>query len=627
LPTESGVGWFTGVFTPLTNIAPSATPTDSVTIYPIPNGLYNIAPEAFVPATAQANYTATFACTGDDAALTDSIVTATDPKTATSSIRVGTSDVGKDILCTFTNTGSSLIVNKALDGTGRVGVGDQFTLEVHNGAGAVLNDTSAQSTTAGEGATVTAGTGTTGMVGFQPNTPYRIVERMATGSTSTLQRYAAKITCQGTNSTDGAMTGLPTGESFSPASGYTLTVPEAGQVMCTVTNGPVPSTTLAGTVFVDNGIGGGTANDGVRNGGETILAGVRMRLTDCAGTEYGRTVTDSAGQYTLDAGAVPTGTLVCVEQTNLDTYISTRASFNNTVLPNGVAVSGYTYTRPATHPGSPDTIKFQWDGTARGGLDFGDVPDNLWVGNGEKTGLPGSTVSYAHTFTAGTSGTVAFSLATIDPQWAATIFADPGCTGSLQAGAARLYPPKTPAIAVAAGDVVCVVVQQFIPASARMDETYTATVRANFSYLVSGVPAVAHSLDDVTTVSQTALSLKKEVRNVTTGGAFAVTNQAKPGHVLEYRITYTNNAPAAITDLVVSDTTPAYSTFVSSDVDNTPATLSACTKNTPANASPAAAVPCADAQPAGGTGALNWVFTGALGAGESGQVLFQVRVD
>ncbi|MDP9919074.1 hypothetical protein J2W24_004743 [Variovorax boronicumulans] len=70
------------------------------------------------------------------------------------------------------------------------------------------------------------------------------------------------------------------------------------------------------------------------------------------------------------------------------------------------AVSGGTYTRT----GTPDRIAFCWNGTGHSNLNFGDVHNIAFATDGAKTGLPGSTVTYAHTFTAGTAARVSFSV-------------------------------------------------------------------------------------------------------------------------------------------------------------------------------------------------------------------------
>lgn len=212
--------------------------------------------------------------------------------------------------------------------------------------------------------------------------------------------------------------------------------------------------------------------------------------------------------------------------------------------------------------------------------------------------------------------------------WSTRIFADPACTGNLQPGAAQLYPPSAAATPVVFAGKVCVMVQVFIPAAAPLGASHKATVQADFTY-VDANPALSASfkLEDLTTVSGAALELKKEVRNVTQGGVFGINNQAKSGEMLEYRITYTNNGTTPISSMTVNDTAPGYTTFIGASTGVTPATLTACTKNTPANAIPAAAVPCADVQLVGGTGPLEWKFTGVVAPGGSGTVFFQVKVD
>jgi hypothetical protein len=66
-----------------------------------------------------------------------------------------------------------------------------------------------------------------------------------------------------------------------------------------------------------------------------------------------------------------------------------------------------------------------------------------------------------------------------------------------------------------------------------------------------------YTLVDSTTVGNSALSLFKEVRNVTTGGPWGADNQAKSGQVLEYRVTYTNTVTTPMKNVVVMDSVPA----------------------------------------------------------------------
>ena len=423
---------------------------------------------------------------------------------------------------------------------------------------------------------------------------------------------------------------------FGTLTGNQLAIPAANMVAgaaitCTFVNGYPKNVT--GRVFLDNGTGGATANDGLINGGEIGQSGISMRLTDCAATTLSTAVTDGTGKYAL---AVPftigTGDALCVEETNTVSRISTGASLGGAQLPSGQAVTSagtaYTYTRE----GTPDRIAFTWNSSGHTGLNFGDVDRNTLATDGAKNGLPGSTVSYPHTFTARTGGSVSFEIPnTVDTPaisgWSGKIFADTGCTGAMQAGAALLYPPAVP-VTVSTGQNVCIVMQEFIPANAMSGNSNTSTVQASFVFTNAGPGLNAtYTVTDITTVSTSALELKKEVRNVTQGGSFGLNNQAKPGETLEYRITYTNNGPTPISGMTVNDTTPQYTVFVAALADTTPATLASCQKNTPANPSPAPAVDCGTAQTEGGTGGLSWKFTGALDPGASGAVLFSVKVN
>ncbi|QFZ83586.1 DUF11 domain-containing protein [Variovorax paradoxus] len=572
--------------------------------------------EAGTAGTNLANYTGRLTCT-DAAGVMPAASLPTNEAFNPATGRAITPLAGANLRCVITNTaGAGLSLQKALGGSGRVAASDQFALSATGtGAPAAVNTT-------GAGTAVTSPAYT-----FQatPGSAYVLNEAMAAGSASALANYTQSVTCTNAGGpTDvSALTTLPI--NITPAVGDVIS--------CVITNTPA-TPAVTGRVFLDNGIGSGTANDGILNGGEGPLAGVSVRLTNCAATVFSTALTDASGSYSL---SVPTGTAtgvaMCVEETNPGTRISTGASVGNVALPSGAAVPAaggtYTYTRT----GTPDRIAFSWNGTGHANLNFGDVDNSSFAADGAKTGLPGSTVTYPHTFTAGTAGQVRFSIASEVPTpvitgWTTKIFADTGCTGALQPGAAQLFPPSAPATPVVFAGKVCVIVQAFIPANAPQGASHKVKVQADFTYTNAG-PALSGSftLDDTTTVSNVALELKKEVRNVTQSGSFGINNQAKSGETLEYRITYTNNGDAPIRSLTVNDLTPGYTSFVSATAGTTPATLTACTKRTPANAAPAAVVPCADVQAVGGTGAIEWKFNGTIAPGGTGAVLFQVKVD
>lgn len=151
----------------------------------------------------------------------------------------------------------------------------------------------------------------------------------------------------------------------------------------------------------------------------------------------------------------------------------------------------------------------------------------------------------------------------------------------------------------------------------------------NVATFTNASPALSasYTLVDNTTVGNSALVLLKEVRNLTTGGTWGTSNQAKSGQLLEYRVTYTNTTKSPMTKVSIADTVPAYTTFQSATVGAVPNDLGTCTMNTPANPAPATAVACTTLQSTGGTGSLRWMFDGKLDPAATGDVSFKVKVD
>ncbi|HEU5223485.1 MAG TPA: hypothetical protein VFU07_07365 [Candidatus Lumbricidophila sp.] len=122
-------------------------------------------------------------------------------------------------------------VTKALSGV-RVHAGDQFTAEIRQGAanGPVVNST-ANATSAGSGATVDAGTGTTGTYQADAGSTYYVGE--SASGTTLLGQYTQTISC---TDSAGLQPGLPTSQAFSGA--YPLTLVAGSNVSCTLTNNP-----------------------------------------------------------------------------------------------------------------------------------------------------------------------------------------------------------------------------------------------------------------------------------------------------------------------------------------------------------------------------------------------------
>ena len=409
--------------------------------------------------------------------------------------------------------------------------------------------------------------------------------------------------------------------------------PAGSNLVCTFVN--TRSAAVSGQVFSDTGLGGGgIANDGISNGGEPGLPTVQVELNDCGATVYSSALTDGSGRYSLKLPTdTPVGARRCVDTPRDASRQSTGGSVSATVLPIGrttnVSGTGYTYGRTA----SADRIAFIVAGTSGdsiAGLNFGSVPPGTLVLGGLQAGSPGAVVNFPHVFTAGTGGNVTFSVpsSVSSPPldgWVNRVYADPGCTNRHAPGAALLYPPAVTQ-AVTAGQRFCVVLQVTSPALAPSGSRNQSTLQADFRYAnITPALSATYSLEDGTTVSPDVISLVMDVRNVTQGVAtYGVSNDAKPGETLEYRITFNNNVAAPVKNLVIHNATPAYTSFVSADTGVTPPGITACTKLTPASPT---RVDCAVGQAAGGKGSLEWRFTGPLEPGASGTVLFRVKLD
>ncbi|MBC5781364.1 DUF11 domain-containing protein [Ramlibacter sp. USB13] len=354
---------------------------------------------------------------------------------------------------------------------------------------------------------------------------------------------------------------------------------------------------LAGTVFADVGTGGGTANNGAKDGSEAGLATVTVTASSGA-TAVASAQTAGDGTFTLWVPATATGTLT-LSATPPAGYLATGGSAGTT---------GGSYTRPnVTYPSAA--------GQVYSGVLFGLVPPNTFTPNGAQTAQAGSVVFYAHTFQAGSGGQVSFSLANVaspaNTGWNAIVYRDANCSASLDGTEPALTAPVT----VTAGQQVCLVVKQFVPSGTAFGALNTVTATAAFTY-TNASPALSANLavTDVTTVGEpTALSLRKLVANVTRGGTASTSVNATPGELLQYTLTAQNNGGGPLSTLVINDATPAFTVFVSAACPGTlPAGITGCT--------------IASQPAAGGTGGVQWTFTGTLAASAQLVVSYQVRL-
>jgi uncharacterized repeat protein (TIGR01451 family) len=353
--------------------------------------------------------------------------------------------------------------------------------------------------------------------------------------------------------------------------------------------GVIQGARLAGQVFRDTGTGGGTANDGLLNGGETGLANAEVTISGGAFTTT--FTTDNAGAFDVFV-ALSSATAFTVVEANPPGFVSTGGSAGTT---------GGSYDR------STDTVSFTLTpGDVHTGILFGDVPDNIFIADNTATAQPGSTVAYPHVFLAGSAGSVSFSFSEVQSPanslWSNLIYRDTNCNGQVDVG----EPVILGAIALAEGEQLCILLRQFVPADAPFNAQNKVTITADFTYTDSSPLLVRqYSVNDLTIVGETStasLTLHKEVDRAT----------AKPGDPINYTITYTHNGTDPLADIVIQDYTPTFTTFVSAAAGALPSGLTGVSITSPG---------------VGAVGALKWTLAGALQPGGSGSVTFTVQVD
>lgn len=357
--------------------------------------------------------------------------------------------------------------------------------------------------------------------------------------------------------------------------------------------GLINAVSISGKVFQDTGDGGGTANDGILNGAETGIPNVEVKLTDSTGgVIYDTTKTDGAGRFILlIPNSVPAGAQLVVKETNPQGYISINGTVGNT---------GGTYSR------AQDTITFNYTlGMNYTNLYFADVPLSKLEADNQQTVLPGQTAYYMHQFIAGSAGFVNFVISQQPtpslPGWTQVLFKDDNCNSTVDSSETVITSP----IYLTAGQTLCIIVRDFVPINAPPNANNRITVSAVFTYAgTSPLITTTNSRTDITVVgtpSNAGLVLTKEVDKAT----------ALPGEILTYKISYINNSRAAITNVVIYDSTPNYTTFVSATNSVPPPNISNILITHPAP---------------GGVGQIKWIFTGELLPNSSGNVYYKVKI-
>ena len=366
---------------------------------------------------------------------------------------------------------------------------------------------------------------------------------------------------------------------------------------------------VKGRVYNDSNLNG--TNDPSEKG----VSGLPVVLLDLANHTCVSTKTDGSGHYYFFP----------VIPGNYQLY---EASREKTPSPNHCDI---TKTKdPAGYRSSTNNVLAQFSviDAEVNGKDFGDVQAPLFSPNHSGTVLAGNVVFYRHKFMPPSTGSVKFSATNTAPKttgWSNIIYQDTDCNGKLEGAEAKTAIAAN--LTTTANTAICLINKVSSPSAALNGEAYINTITALFDF--NGNALAGNTTLKVTDITKATantpvtptnptggnakLILRKTVQNITQNGSETETqNQAKPNDVLKYRIYYSNVGNAPLTDLIINDSVPDFTTIVGSPVCETPlpSSLTNCTGSVNAEE-------------------LVWTFPARdkLKAGAKGVVSYEVKID
>ncbi|MDY0746733.1 hypothetical protein SNE35_19635 [Paucibacter sp. R3-3] len=344
---------------------------------------------------------------------------------------------------------------------------------------------------------------------------------------------------------------------------------------------------VAGLVFKDSGAGGGTPNNGLRDGAEATLPGVALQIADAGGTVLDRATTGDAGAYLLWIPSTASGVL----------KIGMAAADAGWVV-----VSGAPGTTGGSFTAADGTLAFTpASGSSYTGANLGQVPANVLQPDGQQTILAGSFALYPHTFTAGSGGSVSLAAAAALPAgWSYTVHRDLDCNGRIDP-TDDVLPASIP---MTADQKLCVIVRINAPAGAPDGSKQPFALTASFAYANTALTR-DQQRTDVTTIGPPTAAGLQLVKTVDRAAA-------RSGDVITYTIAFANLSSDALSGIKITDATPAYTVFQSASCGAMPSAQLVCT----VSVQPAA----------GGTGRVEWSLAGPLGSGLGGQVVLVVKL-
>jgi len=406
-----------------------------------------------------------------------------------------------------------------------------------------------------------------------------------------------------------------------PPSGWLFINPAGGSRSVTVAGADVTGQDfglfhgfrLEGRVFLDDGEGGGHANNAWQDGAERGVPGVVVTATDGANSRTA--TTDGLGFYRL---YIP----YSFGSVTLSHPARPATGWND-----GSTAYQVASWAEATAPNSGGATANLGSASALSGVvarNFGVARESqLYPDASRQTGSPGA-ISYAHFIKPGTLGSYTLSLANA-PRFTYQARRDVNCDGDfddpgegfqglpLTFTVDATWPREADGSLKACG----LEVRVLAPAGEPDGSLDIALLSGALSYADNPGVVETRSLTDTTTVSAGQARLEKRVRNVTQGTAFGASASGKPGEVLEYCIAFRNLGTAAVTGFALTDPIPFFTDLwpygPSQDIKLTTGTTTYLT-----------AAPGDDQGEV--VGGVVRVALGTLGPGAYGEVCYQAKI-
>lgn len=364
---------------------------------------------------------------------------------------------------------------------------------------------------------------------------------------------------------------------------------------------------ITGSVFNDSGLGGGTAHNGLLEGAEEGIGAATIEAFDGT-TLLASTTSAGDGSYSLALPASAAGTAVTLRATLPGVGLRHISAAPGTGVSDADAFDGEMALTPVL--GTNYTA------------DFGAAGEPGLAADRIQSVMPGGTGLFAHVFSSDTQMSVEMSVVDIVEStpggFAITLFADADCDGDVDAGETVLSNPAS----VSANTQLCVIARIATTPGLADGSSVTFDLEAVATYVGTGQTITLRNSDRLDVGASGAMTLTKQVCNqsqtvcdVATGAGFGLSNNGAPGDVLIYRLVSAPNGSAAVDNVSVHDTTPAYSALTAS----APAVVAG-----PGGLSCALAVPAVPT--AGYQGPLNWTCTGSMPPGEQLVVSFEVAI-